>query len=1140
MINPGKSALLLVRLVCGVALGIWIIVAAHAAEEPKAAYDLAAGDAAPSLRRFSEASGREILFAAEIVRGVQTSPVRGDFTALEALQQMLRGTNLEAIEDHQTHAFAVRRKIDPAAATILSEPNSASTKPSEKPTVTMKRKNPLALLIGWIAVALAPTEAAYAADGSPITAPAIQVGTITGRISNAATGVNLEGAIVVVEGSTTTARSERDGTYRLELSPGSHTLTVSYTGLDAQNLSLTVAAGETVRRDIGLTANIYKLDKFTVAGEREGNALAITLQRQAPNVKEIVSGDAFGNMAGNPAELLGRLPGVVADSGMEGRYVTIRGIDQTLTSVTMDGNSMANGASAGATREFQFELIGVDRIERIEVTKSPTPDMDADSIAGVVNLVSKSAFDGSGERRIGGSLGMIWRPWYTAGGMRLDVPRKNWTISYSEVFKDKFGVSFNYGHRQSLLALDVSTQSFEAKSDDPAYLYQYSYNDFKITRTRYGGGLKLDYKLSDNTRFYVNGQINYHTEYEDDNNSTYATAQTVATRDASGNLTGTGTIVPEYTKNATEWRPLAGTSVTVSSVSTLKGGKSENYNIGGVHRFRGLSIDYNAFKSVGITDYPGNATFQYAVTGVGLRVERREDTPYFPRVIQTSGPDILDINNYRNNVLTIAIMRADDKYNGVAFNLKKEFATVAPTWIKTGFRLREQTRDLTKPSTRWNYAGPDGLLNSGDENLAQFLNKSVKTNGPQILPFPARAFRDKEGTSYDYAGFNIGTVFRSNPKLFVEDIVNNVTNDLNNRQRFKESINAGYVMGNIELGKLSILGGIRVEDTKTWGEGALRAITPEEKARRAAWVGPVTDDELRRRTAAEYSGRIASSGRYKKVFPGLHFKFEVMRGLQARLSYATNIGRPSIGNLIPATTVNFDTQTISSTNPSLKPQYSNNFDAGLEYYFEPAGRVSAAVFLKEIRDFQFSQGGLIVGPGADNGFGGDYVGYSLTTRVNGGTARVRGLELAYQQQFTFLPGWLNGFGAFANYTRLEAQGDYGTGRVGSTNSIAGFVPTAGNIGISYIRNPFSLRVQLKYNGKFLNTYNATPSRLVWGMPQTTIDTKAVYNINKKFSLYMDVYNILNAPNRLFEWEYGRPQNTRKDSVMFLFGVNARL
>jgi iron complex outermembrane recepter protein len=966
--------------------------------------------------------------------------------------------------------------------------------------------------------------------------------TITGRVSNAGTQANLEGATVTLAGTSHTATTERDGTYRLQVPAGQHTLTVSYTGLDPQSVTVTASAGTTVRRDIELTSAIYQLDKFVVPGEREGNALAITLQRQAPNVKDVVSADAFGNAGGNPAEVLGRLPGIVADYGFEGRYVTVRGIDERLTAVTMDGNRMGNGASAGSSREFQFELIGMDRIERIEVTKSPTPDMDADSIAGVVNLVSKSAFDRSGERRIRYSAGLIWRPFYTAGGATQDTPRKNWTVSYSEVFKGKFGVSVDYGSRKSLLALDVSTQNHENKLEDPAFTYQYSYNDFKITRKRYGGGIKLDYKLSENTRFFATGQINYHVEYEDDNNSTYATNQTIAARDAAGNFTGTGGIVPGYTRDRTEWRAGAATTVTVSSVSTLKGGKTENFNLGAVHKYNGFSLDYDAFRSVGITDYPGNATFSYSVSGVGLILERR-DRPYFPAIGQTAGPDIRDIRSYGNNQLNIAIMRGDDVYHGAAVNAKKEFATRAPTWIKAGLRWREQTRDLTQPSQRWNYAGPDGRLNSGDENLAEFLNLTPKTNGPVHLPFPARPFRDRAGTSYDYAGYNIGTLFRSRPDLFIEDIVNNVTNELNNRQNFEETINAGYLMGNVEFGtrrKLSVLGGVRVEQTKTWGEGALRAITPEERARRAAWVGPVTNDELRRRTAAEYSGRISASGDYTKFFPGVHVKYEPVRGLVGRLSYATNIGRPAIGNLIPRTTVDFDRQTISSSNPSLKPQYSRNYDATVEYYFEPAGRVSAAVFLKEITDFHFSTGGIVVGTGANNGFGGDYAGYTLTTRMNGGSAEVRGMELAYQQQFTFLPGWLKGFGAFANYTRLETEGDYGGTRVGNTSTITGFVPKAGNIGISYIRNPISIRVQLKHRGRFLNTYNDSPARLVWAVPQTVVDVKTVYNINRRLDLYMDAYNVTNAANRKFEWQGGRPQNTRKDSLMILFGINGRL
>jgi TonB-dependent receptor len=251
-------------------------------------------------------------------------------------------------------------------------------------------------------------------------------------------------------------------------------------------------------------------------------------------------------------------------------------------------------------------------------------------------------------------------------------------------------------------------------------------------------------------------------------------------------------------------------------------------------------------------------------------------------------------------------------------------------------------------------------------------------------------------------------VFRSNPELFARNVAADLQAELQGRLKFKENINAAYVMGNIDLGKLSILGGFRVEATEVWGEGASSGISPEEAARRAAFVGPLTEAEIIRRTIAQYGDRISREGDDRGVFPSLHFKYQVTPGLITRLSYASNIGRPNIGQLVPSTTVSFDNRTVTSSNPNLGPQTADNFDLSVEYYFEPAGLLSAGVFLKELKDFIFTQGGAAIGSGADNGFGGLYEGYQLTTQYNGGSAKIKGFELSYTQQFTFLPvtpGW---------------------------------------------------------------------------------------------------------------------------------------
>ncbi|MBI4622120.1 MAG: carboxypeptidase-like regulatory domain-containing protein, partial [Verrucomicrobia bacterium] len=321
----------------------------------------------------------------------------------------------------------------------------------------MKRKNAIPLMLGWIAIGVASTDAIHAADSGFAGATMQQTGTITGRVSNAATNTNLEGAMVRLEGTNYSAITERDGTYRLHVPAGEYQLRTSYTGLDEQTVPLSIQNGAMVRRDIELTAGIYKMSPFTVAGEREGNAQAITLQRRSDGVKTIVAADAFGSLAGNPGDLLVRLPGVNGESvGGDNRFMQIRGLHQNLLSVTMDGDRIAEATSSGTTREFNFTKINADAIERIEVVKSPTPDMDGDSIGGAVNMVSKSAFDSTGERRIRASFGAIWRAFDPR-----DTPRWCYSLSYSEVFGGKLAVAFNAADRRYMSLIASNSQSHQ-------------------------------------------------------------------------------------------------------------------------------------------------------------------------------------------------------------------------------------------------------------------------------------------------------------------------------------------------------------------------------------------------------------------------------------------------------------------------------------------------------------------------------------------------------------------------------------------------------------------------------------------------------------------------------------------------------
>ena len=246
----------------------------------------------------------------------------------------------------------------------------------------------LLLLVGFLVAGYQP--ALEAQPSSPSSR------TITGRVSNAATDLRLEGARVELQGSRRSATTDSEGRYLLIADAADTALVVSYPGLDSVTVPLRPGDGGTITHDVALTSDIYKMQAFTVEGEREGSARATALQRQADNVKNVVATDAFGTMTeDNVGSFLQKIPGIVATdlSGSGVREVQVRGIEAGLNTVEMDGVQLANNNSTGTNRAFDFFQASLSLIESIEVTKAPTPDRPANSIGGSINMVTRSAFN---------------------------------------------------------------------------------------------------------------------------------------------------------------------------------------------------------------------------------------------------------------------------------------------------------------------------------------------------------------------------------------------------------------------------------------------------------------------------------------------------------------------------------------------------------------------------------------------------------------------------------------------------------------------------------------------------------------------------------------------------------------------------
>src|SRR3546814_5918179 len=119
----------------------------------------------------------------------------------------------------------------------------------------------------------------------------------------------------------------------------------------------------------------------------------------------------------------------------------------------------------------------------------------------------------------------------------------------------------------------------------------------------------------------------------------------------------------------------------------------------------------------------------------------------------------------------------------------------------------------------------------------------------------------------------------------------------------------------------------------------------------------------------------------------------------------------------------WSSDVCSSDLPALTPELAFCGDASVEWYFAPSSWLSASGFYRKVKDTLFDSTS-IVGDDRYNFNGVDRSGYTYTTTLNGGDGKLYGIELAYNQPFTFLPSPFDGFGAQASVSFVD--GDFET------------------------------------------------------------------------------------------------------------------
>ncbi|MBI5767437.1 MAG: TonB-dependent receptor [Verrucomicrobia bacterium] len=1033
----------------------------------------------------------------------------------------------------------------------------------------MIRRIAQAMLIAVAASALT-ARLATAADAT---------GTISGIVTNKTTGNGLIGAKIEIPAARLTALVDNTGRYLLNVPAGTHELVVTYTGLDTQNATLSVTGGQNIVRNFEMSSSVYMLDAFKVASVKEGLSSAMTQQRNANNLVNIASMDALADLPNmNATELAIRLPGVTfADPGDEVvETISVRGMGGNMTSITIDGGGMSSFAAPGRTTRMT-SFTG-NMFESLELTKGQTPDRAVDSLGGGVNFKTRSPLSMKEKRRITYSLTGRVAPWFTEQVPMREARRAHELMNFfyqekfailgAEAGSENLAVSVNAFKSENAFGFFNSSRDFQQTNTQPAYLWDYRTRDDYNNRKQFSVSSKWDYRFNRNNLFKLNLVFNDQGEPmrkrplmrafaggtttvpNNFTNTTFVAGQAVPSGVVPG-WTDRITVVRAVPSAATAANPTSATGVPAQIDESIDAVNREqrlrHLDLAGEHTWGPIEADWALLHSrtryrylgsegqlnmsigripfVGPNGGPGsltnNITGPGGVTGVGWILDRTQSDLY-PRFIQNGGLDWTNPANWRPRItdgLNTASGALDvDLIRELRANFRYKLPVDSFTaYLKTGASLRDHNVEQYRPNRRWNYIGTGPL----PVDPTVLMWDTVKT-GRRIPVWEATMFI-REGQPID-------------PSLWQEDKYYYEQNRLTNSWRVNELITGYYAMTQGRIGHTGFLGGLRHEKTDTTGYSRVRSRVLSTAAQQAA---DPSGSGIR-----DYNNPVVREGIYGQNFPSIHLWHDITPNLKARGSWTTGFGRPAMTNAVTALGINETAQTITFSNPGLKPTKARNWDFSLEYYFEPSSSLTVGWFHKTIDDYIIGgQQVGVVASGPDNDFNGDYSGFAILSNSNAGRAITQGWEISYLQQFRFLPGLLKTLRFQANLTELRAHGDYGTAGVYLTGKqVNGFIPRTVNANLSWDYRKFSTNISYNYNSESIRgAFNiAQPSRNRYMMSREIVNASVRYQLPwRNVTLSMGVYNLFNAPQIYYRSIPDQLETFLMQGTTMTFGLEGR-
>ena len=508
-----------------------------------------------------------------------------------------------------------------------------------------------------------------------------------------------------------------------------------------------------------------------VIGQAASIDQALKEQRRSDSVQSTVHADGVAQLPDqNVAEATQRLPGVSVERDQgEGRFVSVRGLGPDLNSVSVNGTLIPSPEAD--RRAVALDVLPSELVQSLSVVKTLTPDMDANSLGGTIEVESLSAFDHKGLFYTGSAEGSY------------DDNTEQTSPKFSGAISDRFSLgdgtdNFGVAAALSWQQRDFGSDNVETGGDwdfeDGARLAQLEQRDYDIRRERSGLGLNFDYRPDDFSSYYLR--------------TLYSRFKDTETRNAAG-VEFADAQQPGEAGDAEGWRELKDREETQEIQSFVLGGEQ----LVGQWTFNG-QVGYSQSSEdtpghIGGALFEGNDDF----ADVGFDSTRK------PRL--NVGDDFYDPASFSLSEVEWAEENTEDTEKNIKLDAARDYDLAGhAAQVKFGGKLSR--RDKSNDTDIWTYEDL-GDFGFSDEQLGmdQFSKGSVDYSLDRFGP----------GLSADRIEDLIGGLDRS--EFFNEE--ESRVNDFD----MSEDINAAYLMHTLDIDDLRIITGLRYEGTEFEAKG---------------------------------------------------------------------------------------------------------------------------------------------------------------------------------------------------------------------------------------------------------------------------------------------------------------------------------